>query len=120
MPTVHRQTIGMKGAPVEQILASNLTALMAANKLRLGTQKKVAAATGNRIDQKTVSRIKNAKVRVQIDTLAALAQAFDLEPYQLLVPNLNPKNPQVLRVLSPAEENLYRALEEARKPEVTP
>lgn len=103
---------------MELILAKNLLALMNANSL-LGTQEAVAAAAkkaGLPIDQKTVGRVLKAEHAVQLDTLSALAAAFGLEPYQLLVPDLNPKNPQILRVLSKAEENLYKALEEARRP----
>jgi len=100
--------------PVQKILAENIQALMDANKMELGSQPKLAKAA--KLDQTTVGRVLAAKHKVQIDTLEALAAAFGVEPYQLLVPGLNPKNPQVLRVLSPAEENLYKALEEARKP----
>lgn len=102
---------------METILAKNLAALMKASQL-LKTQQAVATATkraGKPIDQKTVSRILKAEVSVQLDTVQAIAAAFDVEPYQLLVPGLNPKNPQVLRALSPEEENLYRALELARR-----
>lgn len=104
------------------ILAKNLRALMEAARCGLNTQAKVAAATNRRqggaargVDQTTVSRILRAEHRVQIDTLEAIAAAYELEPYQLLVPGLDPKNPQILRALSPEEENLYRALELARK-----
>lgn len=102
---------------MEQILAANLGALMKASS-DLRTQAAVSAAAaraGAKIDQKTVSRILNAQVAVQIDTLQALAAAFGVEPYQMLVPGLNPRNPQVLRVLSPTEERLYKALEDARR-----
>jgi transcriptional regulator with XRE-family HTH domain len=100
---------------VEKILAENVRALMDANKATLGTQPKVAKATKGKLDQTTIGRVLAAKHRVQIDTLQALAEAFDVEPYQLLIPGLNARNPQVLRSLSPAEERLYKALEDARK-----
>ncbi len=99
---------------MEKILAANVKALMDANKMELGSQPKLAKAA--KIDQTTIGRVLGAKHKVQIDTLEALAQAFGVEPYQLLVPGLNAKNPQVLRSLSTEEENLYRALELARKP----
>ena len=102
---------------MEIILAKNLAALMHANPL-LKTQQAVAAATkraGKAIDQKTVSRILKAEVSVQLDTVQAIAAAFEIEAYQLLIPGLNPANPQILRALSKEEENLYRALDEARR-----
>lgn len=102
---------------METVLAQNLAALMAAHPL-LTSQQAVAAAAkraGYTVDQKTVSRVLRAEVSVQLVTLEALARAFEVEPYQLLVPGLDPRNPQVLRRLSEAEERLYRALEEARR-----
>jgi hypothetical protein len=105
---------------VEKILAANVRALMLAH-ADLNTQMKVAEATrrasrGPTIDQTTVGRILAAKHKAQLDTVEVLAEVFGVEPYQLLVPGLDAKNPQVLRSLSPAEERLYKALEEARKP----
>lgn len=101
---------------MEKILAANLAALMAAHRKKaLGTQTGVARATAGAVNQRTIGRILKGEHKAQIDTLEALAEAFGVEPYQLLVPGLNPRNPQVLRSLSPAEENLYRALDEARK-----
>ena len=62
-----------------------------------------------------LQRITRAEHAVTITTLQKLANGYGVEPYQLLVPNLNPKDPQVLRVLSPEEERLYKALEAARQ-----
>lgn len=99
--------------PVEKVLAENLRALMATH-LDLDSQPKLAKAA--KLNQTTIGRVLGAKHRVQIDTLESLARAFHLEPYQLLIPGLNARNPQVLRMLNAAEERLYKALEDARKP----
>ena len=100
---------------MEKILAQNLAELMSKSPLGLTSQEKVAAATRGRVNQTTVGRILREQHKVTMKTLGALADAFDIEPYQLLILNLNPRNPQVLRALSPEEENLYKALEIARK-----
>ena len=100
---------------MNQTLAENLAALMARFPDELGTQEKVAARSGHAIDQTTVGRILKQKHKVTMTTLAALADACGVEPYQMLIPGLNPGNPQVLRALSAAEERLYKALEDARK-----
>lgn len=64
------------------------------------------------ISQQQIDRIlKGQKVRV--DTLENLARGYGLEPYQMLVPNLDPGNPQVLRLLGPAEEKVYKAMKDA-------
>ena len=115
--TARRQNCLVRSDPVQTILAANVRALMQANP-SLKTQGAVADATrraGLAIDQKTVGRVLKASHAVQLDTVQALAAAFGVEPYQLLIPGLDPKNPQILRALSKAEENLYKALEAARK-----
>jgi transcriptional regulator with XRE-family HTH domain len=103
------------GRPVEKILAENVRALMDANKMTLGTQPKVAKATKGKLDQTTIGRVLAAKHRVQIDTLQALAEAFNLEPYQLLIPDLDAKNPQAMRSLSQTDERIFKVLDEARR-----
>jgi transcriptional regulator with XRE-family HTH domain len=100
------------------IVADNIRALMRAGRNGLRTQAAIANAAkraGHELNQTSISRILNLAVAPQTDTLDALAAAFDIEPYQLLVPGLDPRNPQVLRVLSAAEARLYKALEEARE-----
>ena len=98
---------------MEKILAENVRSLMDANKMELGSQPKLAKAA--KLDQTTVGRVLGAKHKVQIDTLESLARAFGVEPYQLLIPGLDAKNPQILRALSAVEERLYKVLEEVRK-----
>ena len=61
-----------------------------------------------------VKRVMAGRHAITMTTLERIAAAYDLAPYQLLVPGLDPRNPQVLRQLSPAEAKLYAALEEAR------
>lgn len=99
---------------MEKILAENLAALMAAHK-DLDSQPKVAAATRGAIDQTTVGRVLKGQHSVQISTVEALAKAFDVEPYQLLIPGLNAKNPQVLRAISEKEERFYKLLADTMK-----
>ena len=60
----------------------------------------------------TLSRIITCKTAATLDTVARLAEAFGLEPWQLLVPNLNVNNPQMLQVSSPEEIQLWERLRE--------
>lgn len=60
----------------------------------------------------TLSRIITCKTAATLDTVARLADAFGLEPWQLLVPNLNVNNPQMLQVSSPEEVQLWGRLRE--------
>lgn len=102
---------------MQKVIADNLKALMDAGRHGLKTQQAVAKAAreaGYPIDQKSVSRVLRAENAPQVDTVQAIAAAYDIEPYQLLIPGLDPRNPQILRRLSAAEAALYQALEVAR------
>lgn len=79
------------------ILSENLRRLMAHAKetqppqLHLSAIRKVAAASNGRLTNGTVGRIAKGSHTTDIDTLADLAQVFGLQPWQLLVEDLNPK-----------------------------
>lgn len=73
----------------------------------LRTQRKLGEACD--IDQRTVGRILNGEHSPQLKQIEAIAQAFDLMPWQLLVPNLDPKNPPICEI-TVAEKALYGKL----------
>lgn len=89
------------------VLAANLKRLMADHP-DLGTQ--AALSKRCRIAQSTVARILSANQAAQIDSLEALAKAFRLEPWQLLVPDLDPRQPPLLRALNQHERELYERI----------
>jgi DNA-binding Xre family transcriptional regulator len=93
---------------VEKVVAANARALMAHHGHRNPTE----AARYAGISQQQMDRILKGQ-RVRVDTLENLARGYGLEPYQMLIPGLNPANPQVLRALSQEEVALYKALEAA-------
>jgi transcriptional regulator with XRE-family HTH domain len=90
----------------QSILSTNLKALMQASE-DLRSQ----AALGKRcgIDQRTVGRILNEEHSPQLKQIEAIAQAFGLFSWQLLVPDLDPKNPPVCE-LTTVEKELYDKL----------
>ena len=88
------------------ILASNLKKLMASH-TSLGTQAAVGKACG--IDQRTVGRISNQEHSCGMNQLEAIAVAFDVLTWQLLVPNLDPKSPPVCE-FTKVERDLYKKL----------
>jgi hypothetical protein len=71
-----------------EVLSANLKALMAADPDRVGTIKRVAAASGTALSNGKVGRIYAASHTTDIDTLQHLAAVFGLEPWQLLVEGL--------------------------------
>lgn len=74
---------------LREILADNLKALMAA-KPALDTLKKIVAASGGRLSNGKLDRVRRAASDTDIGTLFDLAQVFDIQPWQLLVENLDP------------------------------
>lgn len=87
----YRQTRGMRA---RAILSKNLRTLIEAARQadpRLGAIRKVAEASGGKLTNGTVGRIAAGTHTTDIDTLADLAEVFGLQPWQLLVEDLNPK-----------------------------
>ena len=75
--------------PLLKTLAANLAALMQASS-EMPSQSAVAKRAG--MDQRTVGRILNEEHSPTITQLERLARAFGLEPWQLLVPSLDPRD----------------------------
>ena len=91
-----------------EVLAKNLKRLMEARP-HLDTLPKITKATG--ISNGTLDRMRRAAVAVRIDELADLAAAFDLAPWQLLTPNIDPSNPPTLHIPTATERALYERLQ---------
>lgn len=87
------QTVRMQSDPLRlrQILAANFRRLMDSNS-KLGTIKKVADASGGDLSNGKLGRIHKANATTDVDSLEPLARLFGLEPWQLLVEDLDPEN----------------------------
>lgn len=94
---------------LRSVVGDNLTRLMR-SRPSLDSNPKLRNKSG--VGIATISRIINGETAATLDTLGMLAEAFGLEPWQLLVPNLDPTNPQILQAISPKEADLYRRLRE--------
>lgn len=62
----------------------------------------------------TGQRIKEQETSVGMDVIEKIATAFDLQPWHLLVPNLDPRNPPVL-LISEVEQKFYANMKETAK-----
>jgi transcriptional regulator with XRE-family HTH domain len=93
-----------------KILADNLKTLKAYADL---PNAKLAAKCG--VSNGTISNALLAKNALDIDTLDAIAKAFHLSAWQLLVPNLEPRNPHHITNISESEAALYERLKNALK-----
>lgn len=61
------------------------------------------------ISLSSAQRILAADVGASIDTLESIANVFDLSVYQLVLPNLDVENPQIVTGASSAERSMYAA-----------
>lgn len=98
----------MRGV-VESIIGANLDALMA-HSLEFNTTHRIGAKA--KIPARTVGRIKNAEVSCSVDTLAKIAKVFGIEPWAMLVPNYDPRNPPV-RTMTQEERDFYARTKKA-------
>lgn len=97
---------------IRKVIAANLRALMQSH-VDLNTQMKIQERTNKRVSQRTVGRILEGSVSVTVDNLADLAHIFGLQPWQMLLPNLDPTNPQIVPALTPAEQKMYASIQAA-------
>ena len=98
-----------RAKPTHAIVADNLTRIIKARGLTPQDTAKLL-----KVKPFQVTRFLAANHSMTLRTLDKLAEAFGYEPYQLLIPGLDPHNPQILRALSASEQRLYEALEAAR------
>lgn len=120
MPSLAIQTKHMKPNPTS-VVAENLRALMLdagmINNKGEPNQSQLHRACG--ADQRTVGRILAREQSPTVDMLEVIASAFGLHAWQMLIPKLDPKNPPVV-VMSEAERQFYKRLEELRTAEPPP
>lgn len=62
------------------------------------------------VSRSTVQRALSEKAGISLDVLEALATALDVLPYQMLLPDLDPLNPQIVPALTERERALYDRL----------
>jgi transcriptional regulator with XRE-family HTH domain len=89
--------------------AINLKALIAKSR----EQTINAWSVRNEVVQSTVNRIVNGSMDPTVSTLEGIAKKFGLSAWQLLVPDLDPDDPPVLRSANGAERALFDKLKEA-------
>lgn len=104
---------GIAAMSARETLAENLKALMAAHRINtLPALERATDANGHKVGKSTVGRALNCETPLNLDYIEAIAEVYGLDPWQLLVPGLLPKNPPVLRSVGEAEDKLYRKIGE--------
>lgn len=93
-------------------LADNLARLMHLDQPDKLSQAAVGKMAG--CDQRTIGRILSMQQAATVDMLEGISNGFDLQAWQLLVPDLDPANPPVNHITE-AEKRLYERLRDAAR-----
>lgn len=92
---------------INEIVADNLSRLMD-HVPELDSQGKLHKKS--KVAQSTIGRTLRKETSITVENLASIAYAFELQPWQLLVPDLDPSNPQALREINGNEKEFYKKL----------
>lgn len=102
------------GVNTRETAAANLRELMAAARRRgdrdLASDKALSAKTG--LGRPTIEGLRKGLRAVGIDTLEIVANAYDLQAWQMLVPGLDPENAPTLPVTE-TERELWKSVTES-------
>jgi transcriptional regulator with XRE-family HTH domain len=97
------------------IVASNLKKLREANnETQSGFAKKCGMA------QRVYGRLENGENWQHLESLDKIARTYDLQVWQLLLPEFNPSNPPLIRKASDKELAFYEKIKDAAKELNTP
>ena len=92
---------------LRHIVGNNVRQLMEV-RFHLQGDKVRALAAKSGIGKTSIDRIIKGQTGVNIDYIEDLAEALDVSSYQLLIPDLDARNPQIVNGATEAERQLYR------------
>jgi transcriptional regulator with XRE-family HTH domain len=72
------------------------------------TQRQRALAKDSGVGFGTIQRIMQRKVGASLDNIESISDALQVSVYQLMLPSLDAKNPQVVQGATEAEKLMYR------------
>lgn len=72
-----------------------------------------ALAQHARVPQSTIGRLLRGEQSPTLDMVERLAQAFDLEPWQMLVPELDATNPPITKQIDDQQRQLWEKFRHA-------
>ncbi len=95
------------------VFAGNTNRLMARYYRNAANQPKALAKDAG-VSLSTVQRILDGKTGATLDNIEAIAGAFRLSAYQLLVPNIDPADPPIVAGAIQAEQKMRRTVARLR------
>lgn len=69
----------------------------------------------SKVAQSTINRTLKRESAITIDKLDAIAHVYGVASWQLMIPDLDTDNPQMLKVLSIKEQNFYIKMQAVMK-----
>jgi transcriptional regulator with XRE-family HTH domain len=81
-----------KNKTLRTVLGENVTAAMAAKKLRQQEVERLAKKHGTKVHQTTIGRVARAVYPATVDTVEAIANGLGVQPWLLLIPDGADKN----------------------------
>lgn len=102
----------MTGESARTILAANLRALMAHSKTAntLLALERETEKHGLKVGKSTIDRAARGETPLNLDAIEVIAAVYGISAWQLLVPNITPANPPVLKSIGAAEDLLYEKI----------
>lgn len=103
---------GIASMSARDVLGSNIKALMdASNEYRSTVAlERATHHKGCKVGKSTIDRALKGETPLNLDYIEAIAKVFGLDPWQLLAPGMQPKNPPVLRSVGEVEDQMYKKL----------
>jgi Helix-turn-helix len=89
---------------LSRLFCENLARLMAAHP-ELGSQS--ALARRCKVGQSSIGRILAQDQSPTLDMVWKIAEAFDLEPWQMLIDDLDPRNPPITKAVDDRQRMLF-------------
>lgn len=97
---------------MREVVAQNVRALIDHHYKHVDNKPKRLAEDAG-VSLSSAQRVISAEVGASIDTLEAIANVFEISVYQLVLPNFDADNPQVVSGASSAERRLYASFRRA-------
>ena len=100
---------------LQAVVAENVKKARLSNKQTQPAVSEAALAKGKKLDQGTISRIERRALSPTVDVLEAVAAGLGINPWELLLPNFDPKNRPVLKEATEAERVLWKKIQDSAK-----
>lgn len=112
-----------RSAQLTDPLGKNLAYLLAPSGKFENVRKLAIAMNGDKVDESQIKSLRRAMYENKSITLSTLTEitkglrrlGYDVETWQLLVPDSNPANPRILMPINPGQRKLWEAIEEIQK-----